>query len=206
MPKTPNEFKKIRQEKTKLIKQTALELFADNGYHNTSISQIAKKAKISKGLIYNYFDNKEHLLIEIVKNFIQRTNQYFDNNKKNITEKEFLTYTEKIFNEIKQNPKEWKLLAALYFQKDAGKILMKIEGSIPTKTYQILTDFFASKNCKNPTEEMMFYSSLMEGAAIQFIFMPEIFDIDTLKNKIIKFYKEKFNKNETQTANNNTNF
>ena len=33
--------------------------FADNGFENTSIQQIAKKAGISVGSIYKYFENKE---------------------------------------------------------------------------------------------------------------------------------------------------
>ncbi|NJK98866.1 MAG: helix-turn-helix transcriptional regulator [Bacteroidales bacterium] len=41
----------IRQEKRVLIMETALELFAANGYENTTINQIAKKANISKGLL-----------------------------------------------------------------------------------------------------------------------------------------------------------
>ncbi|MFS1511593.1 helix-turn-helix domain-containing protein [Chengkuizengella sp. SCS-71B] len=30
-----------------------MELFIQNGYHSTSIDEIANKAKISKGLLYN---------------------------------------------------------------------------------------------------------------------------------------------------------
>ena len=45
----------------------ALKLFAEKGYHATSISQIAVKAKVSKGLMYNYFSSKEDLLDEIIE-------------------------------------------------------------------------------------------------------------------------------------------
>ena len=40
----------------------ALKLFAEKGYHATSISQIAAKAKVSKGLMYNYFEAKKNYL------------------------------------------------------------------------------------------------------------------------------------------------
>ncbi|HRW21852.1 MAG TPA: helix-turn-helix domain-containing protein, partial [Bacteroidales bacterium] len=61
-PRTPEQFEEIRLSKHKLILDTAMKLFASSGYHNTSISKIAKEAGISKGLIYNYFDSKEDLL------------------------------------------------------------------------------------------------------------------------------------------------
>lgn len=54
---------KIGKEK---IVQTAALLFAENGYHATSVEKIAKKAGVSKGLTYNYFSSKEALLLAIL--------------------------------------------------------------------------------------------------------------------------------------------
>ncbi|HET6559885.1 MAG TPA: TetR/AcrR family transcriptional regulator, partial [Prolixibacteraceae bacterium] len=67
MPRTTVQFEAIREEKRKLILETALELFAENGYHGTSISHITKKAGISKGLLYNYFVSKEDVLKNIIR-------------------------------------------------------------------------------------------------------------------------------------------
>ena len=44
----------------------ALEHFANEGYHATTINHIAKHAGISKGLMYNYFESKEALLKAII--------------------------------------------------------------------------------------------------------------------------------------------
>jgi AcrR family transcriptional regulator len=54
-PKTVVQNKIIRQEKKDLILRTALIVFAQEGYHASSVNKIADKANISKGLIYNYF-------------------------------------------------------------------------------------------------------------------------------------------------------
>ncbi|MBI1817555.1 MAG: TetR/AcrR family transcriptional regulator [Deltaproteobacteria bacterium] len=40
---------------------TAARLFAEQGYENTSISQVARAAKVSKALIFWYFETKEQL-------------------------------------------------------------------------------------------------------------------------------------------------
>ena len=50
-----------RAEKEALIIQSAIAAFAQNGYEKTSISDIARRAGIATGGIYNYFDNKERL-------------------------------------------------------------------------------------------------------------------------------------------------
>ena len=49
------------------IIQTALELFSANGFHKTTIPDIAKKMQMSFGNIYNYFSSKDILAREIIK-------------------------------------------------------------------------------------------------------------------------------------------
>ncbi|MBN2260153.1 MAG: TetR/AcrR family transcriptional regulator [Clostridiales bacterium] len=49
------------KEKEILVFQAAWELFSEKGFHETKISEIAKKAGIGKGTIYEYFSSKEEL-------------------------------------------------------------------------------------------------------------------------------------------------
>lgn len=57
----------------KLI-QSATELFNDFGYTGTSINDIAKKSKLSKGILYHYFQSKDDVylfcLSECINNFV----------------------------------------------------------------------------------------------------------------------------------------
>ena len=55
MPKTKEQNELIREEKRSHILKVALNVFGEEGYHASSINRIAKKAGISKGLIYTYF-------------------------------------------------------------------------------------------------------------------------------------------------------
>ena len=49
------------------IMETALQLFASKGYGQTSIALIAREAGVAQGLMYNYFDSKEALLLAIME-------------------------------------------------------------------------------------------------------------------------------------------
>ena len=51
------------------ILETAMRLFSTQGYSNTSLSQVAKEAQVSKALIFWHFENKEKLF----RTAIQRT-------------------------------------------------------------------------------------------------------------------------------------
>ncbi len=53
------------ESKKRLILKVATEVFAEKGFHETTIAQIAQKANIAEGSIYNYFKNKEDLLFSI---------------------------------------------------------------------------------------------------------------------------------------------
>jgi len=56
--------KALRRES---IIQTALQLFSTNGFHRTTIPDIAKKLGMSVGNLYNYFSSKDILAKEIIK-------------------------------------------------------------------------------------------------------------------------------------------
>lgn len=60
-------FDKIPKEKRDRILTVAIEEFANNGFENTSIHQIAKKSGISVGSVYKYFENKETLFSMVVR-------------------------------------------------------------------------------------------------------------------------------------------
>lgn len=64
-------------DKKENILAAALDLFANEGYHAVSTSKIAKRAKVSEGLIFRHFGNKKGLLEAIMKDAEQRVAQMF---------------------------------------------------------------------------------------------------------------------------------
>ncbi|MGD0279033.1 MAG: TetR/AcrR family transcriptional regulator [Smithella sp.] len=61
-----NTFLKLPDEKRLFILNAAAEIFATEGYHHASISDICKNAGISNGALYKYFKNKEDLFLSII--------------------------------------------------------------------------------------------------------------------------------------------
>jgi len=70
---------KLETKKTKIVSNmkneenriifVAREIFFKNGFHKTSMDEIAKELKISKKTIYKYFKTKEELITRIQKDF-----------------------------------------------------------------------------------------------------------------------------------------
>ena len=59
--------------KRERILRAAVDVFAEHGYFNAKVAQIAKAAGVADGTIYLYFDGKEDLLITI---FREHTRSY----------------------------------------------------------------------------------------------------------------------------------
>jgi len=55
-----------KAERPKEILEAAFAEFSRNGYAATTLDQIAERAGVTKGTIYVYFENKEHLFISMV--------------------------------------------------------------------------------------------------------------------------------------------
>ena len=54
------------------ILAAASRAFAEKGYETTSITEIARAADVSDGLIYKYFSNKRDLLERVLEDFYER--------------------------------------------------------------------------------------------------------------------------------------
>lgn len=59
-----------KEEKRRNIALSCRELLLENGINSLTISQIAQTAGVGKGTIYEYFDNKEDIVFEIITTFI----------------------------------------------------------------------------------------------------------------------------------------
>ena len=58
------------EQRRQRILDTAAQLFARNGFHNTAIADVAKECGISKSLLYHYFTSKEEILFAAMEDHV----------------------------------------------------------------------------------------------------------------------------------------
>jgi TetR/AcrR family fatty acid metabolism transcriptional regulator len=61
--------------KKQAILKAAQEVFAEKGLINSTVSEIAKKAKVVDSIIYHYFDNKEDLLFSAMEELMEKSHK-----------------------------------------------------------------------------------------------------------------------------------
>jgi AcrR family transcriptional regulator len=65
----PDMRRRRKAERPQEIIEAAFAEFSRNGYATTTLDRIAERAGVTKGTIYVYFENKEHLFISMVQEF-----------------------------------------------------------------------------------------------------------------------------------------
>jgi AcrR family transcriptional regulator len=186
-PRTEEQFEEIRNEKTKLIMNTALQLFANNGFDTTSISEIAKSANISKGLMYNYFSSKEELLEKIMMSGMKDFMHFLQiKDDENIMREELLLFINGNMTALKQNVDYYKLYFSLAFQPKVSQILHNSFMEIFEEVIKIFAKYFSQKGERKPYVKARFILALFDGIGIHYINDIENFPIDDVNEMIIE--------------------
>lgn len=188
-PRTEHQFEKIREARKKEILHAALELFANEGFHNTSISAIASKAGISKGLLYNYFSSKEDLIRTIIYNGLDSMTRFVDPNKDGfLTRNELKYFLEEMFKALKNEPDYWKLYFTVFMQPKVLKLVEKRLAVTVHKYLMMLSEYFTSAGSTDPETDALFFGALLDGIGFQFMVDPERFPLEKVKDKLIDMY------------------
>ena len=213
-PKTQQQLEGIREEKKALIMDTALRLFANLGYHATTINNIAKHAGISKGLLYIYFKSKEDLLAEIIDKSVSELYKNFDINRDGyLSEDEFEFFIRRISRILNEKQTFWRLFFQVLMQSEVREQFLNTflgteslfksakeykEGSFISNIMKVITDYFIRKQQTrqdnyDPWLEMNMFILTIKGFAITYVFMDPAKDDDEYFAKtvehIISLYK-----------------
>lgn len=211
-PRTQKQVQMAREEKRALIMSVALGHFANQGYFKTSINNIARHAGISKGLMYNYFESKEDLLITIINSYIEELTPHFNPGRKSIlSEEEFEQFVRKLFQILRGKIDFWRLLSQILIQKDVREqFLNTTQGKINSSQImytnrnntllillnKMISDYFLNKKDRKPAGydpelDMNLFIYTIEGFARITIYQDDVDENNYARaiDKIIELYK-----------------
>jgi AcrR family transcriptional regulator len=188
-PRTEQQFEEIREARRKEILDTAMEQFAIEGFDKTSISKIAQKAGISKGLLYNYFSGKEDLIKTIIFNGLDSLTGYIDPNHDGVlTKDELKNFIEEFFNAVQKNEHYWRLYFSLFFQPHVLKLVEK-RLIVMIHTYMnMLQKYFEAKGSEDPETDAIMLGAILDGIGFHFMANTATFPVEKIKKKLINTY------------------
>ena len=186
-PRTQEQFEEMRESRRQQIMDAALELFASEGYGHCSISQLASRAGISKGLMYNYFESKEALLIAIIEEGINDIMTMIDPNLDGTLEpREFEGFIRKTFTGIRNNMQFWTLYISVVLQPRVKEFLEgKPFNNIMERFGPLLLEYFERMGFEDPYLEMLTFSALIEGFGVLLVY---VYPTEELPEEMINKY------------------
>ncbi len=191
-PKTKEQYEEIRQKSAAAIQQAALELFGHQGFHSTSMSQIAKEAGVSKGLIYNYFSSKEALLEEIVNGAMsvgEGIMKILDGPGTPQDRLKSLLLT--TVSTIKGNLHFWKLMTSLSFQPEVVDKYQEQSIAKAKANIELLEGLFTQMEAEKPKQEALMLAAALDGMFLHYISLGEYYPMDDMLDYLIeKFCSE----------------
>lgn len=188
-PRTEKQFEAIREEKRAKILEAGLELFGYEGYHSASVSKVAKKAGISKGLVYNYFESKEEIVREIINLGIDEMMNIFDPNHDGVLDKsEIEFFLNEMFDHLKKNRKFWKLYFSISLQPEIYPLIKEKIDELSQPIMKMVVDYFKKEGFENPQTETMIIAALLDGIGFHFIMDPDRYPLEEVKNTLIERY------------------
>jgi len=190
-PRTKDQFKEIRQKSRENIEKIALELFAIKGYHATSISQIAEKAKISKGLLYNYYKSKEHLLNTVIMKIYDEIMQIVQMSENLPAEKQIEQMIVETIDHLKKNITLWKLYLFLVHQSDVHNKLAELYEKMRDEYMNYVVKLFEEMGSKNPTMEALMLGTMFDGIGLNYVTAPDGYPINEMKNYLLEIFVKK---------------
>jgi AcrR family transcriptional regulator len=189
MPRTPEQFEKIRSEKKEVILEAALRVFSADGYHNSSISKVSKEAGISKGLMYNYFKSKEELLKILIGSLLDEENKRaMEILEKPVSDETMTELIQTSTQILKKSPLKWKLYLNMANQPEVIDIVMEHFSSSRMLWFNKLMEYFTAKGVEDPLNEIQFFSSSMLGMKTSYLNDPDNFPIEEIEKRIIKLF------------------
>ena len=191
MPRTKEQFQQIRNTTRNLILSNALELFAEQGYKGTSITDIAKKAKVSKGLLYNYFSSKQELMEKVVGILlveIESTMKVLDTTKDPFEKIQQLI--DVMFDMMLENEKFWKLYSSFLIQSDVQEVAGKVFGNLFPEMFKEIENVFRKAKIKNAAKEAKLLGAILDGLGFHIMLMGKEYPIKAMR----KFLKEKYSR------------
>ncbi len=167
--------KQVRSQETKnKIIEAGYSLFSEVGYYGTNTKEIAKKAGVSTGIVYGYFEDKRDILIEVLNIYIDKVFEpilkLIENLKSPVN---FKSLTSKVIDVVisahKKNYKMHETLHSLASNDEAvNDKFMNLENNITHNIAEKLTRL--GEYTENVEEKIHLAMNIVQSYAHEFVF------------------------------------
>lgn len=182
-----------KEAKRKILFDAAMELFTSKGYDHTTMDDIAEKAGVGKGTIYEYFSSKTDFIKEAYHNYITPNPEIFSvfNNPNIIPLEKIKMLLIMLVDEFFREQKHSKVILNIWLEGSSKKIYPKINlKKVYSQTRQIIDSLLEeAKSQGQVRSDLPKYTSsiilgMYEGLTLQLMADPKLANPEDLGEAI----------------------
>lgn len=175
-----------------ILLQAALRVFATNGYHGSSVADIAKEANVSKALFYHYFESKKDLLVIFAKQRLEEWAPLLENLETVQDPKKRIVFLiDFVLNELETRSDWLRFLYMLYLSTDGINAIQEAMEKhkeqfdrLFAAEYQLYKDL----GIADPHDEATYLRSVLQGISLEYLLSGKNYPLNAMKIKILKRY------------------
>jgi AcrR family transcriptional regulator len=175
----------MREQSRERILAAALEVFAEKGYHNATISDITARAGVSRGLITYYFPGKQRLAEELLGRYldglmalVEVTGTPDERLATMIAAVATSLPTQRMALSLMTHPSTHPLFAQVEIAKNDQLTLL--EGT--------LRGMFADRGAADPALEEVMFRSVMEGVIFKASVYGDSYPLERIRTRLYEMY------------------
>ncbi len=173
------------------ILQAAVKLFAENGFHSTSVSRIAEAAGVSKGLAYNYFKSKNALLLAIID---QANEKIFgvagSLSPQGEYQQALRDFLDQYHLALKTNKNYLSFQLSLLFQPDLKKIVQAPLQRRAARLLSLTEEMFRDAGIPDPNLAARRFITELDGIALHYLSVFKDFPLEEMLQQVFRNYKD----------------
>lgn len=187
-PRTAEQNEQIRVESKHKIMAAAFKLIAKNGYEATSIAMIAKKAGVSKGLLYNYFTSKEELVKALVLGAMEEGDELIETLFNDDAKQTLKNLFRWFFQEMRERPDHWRLMTELTFKIERFDFVHEIVTAKMNEYFTMVETLLKEMGYENAFAEARIIGAILDGMAFHALMFIDDYPLDEMEIYLIKKY------------------
>lgn len=167
--------------KQKLL-DAATKLFETKGYFATTVEQITEEAGVSKGLVYNYFNSKEELLVALLESATDRmklvagTAMVGDSIEKSLSR-----LLDQLFDYLQTEKRFLKLQLTLMLMPELQQVVKESQEKRATQLLEILSGWFRRADVAQPEDKARVFLAMVDGVALHYLFIYPQYPLTEMK-------------------------
>lgn len=188
-PRTKQQFEVMREKSREKILSAALKLFAEKGYETTSVDDVVKRAKVSKGSAYHYFPSKEALLRAVVVNGLSAFGALVERVESAQSPKEKLAaFINVSFDLLEADVRVWKLYFSLLTQATLPRSVRKMLEPMVGEMLVYMKTMFEQMGTKDADGEARILAALIDGVFLHYLLVGSNYPLNEIRQKILSRY------------------